>query len=422
MGTITDIEAIAAATLLMGRVEQLATLTEVPGMLVRRSFTPQATEANRLVGAWMREAGMEVRTDAVCNLIGRYEGTTPVAKTLILGSHLDSVRDAGRYDGPLGVLAALACAEHLHRAGRRLPFALEVIAFTDEEGLRFRTSYVGSSATSGAFDPAWLEIADADGITMATAIRSAGGDPTAIRSCRYDPDRVLGYCEAHIEQGPALEDLDLPVGVVSAISSQERATVTFIGVAGHAGTVPMRLRHDALCAAAAFVLAVEATAAGTPGAVATVGQLSVSPGASNVIPGSATLSLDVRHRDDAQREALARTLRDAAEGIAAEREVRMDWQPVQQTAATPCAPALVEILAGAIESLGIPAHRLPSGAGHDGVPLSRLTQVAMLFVRCAGGISHNPAESVAVEDVAVALEVLWRALDRLATDPALAQS
>jgi len=268
MGTITDIEAIAAATLLMGRVEQLATLTEVPGMLVRRSFTPQATEANRLVGAWMREAGMAVRTDAVCNLIGRYEGTTPDAKTLILGSHLDSVRDAGRYDGPLGVLAALACAEHLHRAGRRLPFALEVIAFTDEEGLRFHTSYVGSSAISGAFDPAWLEIADADGITMATAIRSAGGDPTAIRSCRYDPDRVLGYCEAHIEQGPALEDLDLPVGVVSAISSQERATVTFIGVAGHAGTVPMRLRHDALCAAAAFVLAVEAAAAGTPGAVA----------------------------------------------------------------------------------------------------------------------------------------------------------
>ena len=422
MGTITDAEATAAAELLMGRIERLAALTEVPGMLVRRSFTPQATEANRIVGDWMREAGMEVRTDAVCNLIGRYEGATPDAKTLILGSHLDSVRDAGKYDGPLGVLAALACAEHLHRANRRLPFALEMIAFTDEEGLRFRTSYVGSSAVSGAFDPAWLKIADADGTTMAAALRAAGGDPEAIRSCRYDPDRVLGYCEAHIEQGPALEDLDLPVGVVSAISSQERATVTFTGVAGHAGTVPMRLRHDALCAAAAFVLAVEAQAADVPGAVATVGQLTVSPGASNVIPGIATLSLDVRHRDDEQRAALARTLRDAAEGIAAERGVSMEWQPVQQTAATPCAPALVEILAGAIESLGIPAHHLPSGAGHDGVPLSHLTQVAMLFVRCAGGISHNPAESVAVEDVAVAIEVLWRALDSLATDPAFARS
>lgn len=422
MGTITDIEATAAATLLMERIERLAALTEAPGMLVRRSFTPQATEANRLVGAWMREAGMEVRIDAVCNLIGRYEGATPGAKTLILGSHLDSVRDAGKYDGPLGVLAALACADHLHRADRHLPFALEVIAFTDEEGLRFHTSYVGSSAVSGAFDPAWLEIADADGITMAAAMRSAGGDPTAIHSCRYDPDHLLGYCEAHIEQGPALEDLDLPVGVVSAISSQERATVTFTGVAGHAGTVPMRLRHDALCAAAAFVLAVEATAADMPGAVATVGQLSVSPGASNVIPGTATLSLDVRHRDDAQRAAVARTLRDAAERIATERKVRMGWQPVQQTPATPCAPPLIEILAGAIESLGIPAHHLPSGAGHDGVPLSRLTQVAMLFVRCAGGISHNPAEAVAVEDVAVAIAVLWRALDMLATDPILIAS
>lgn len=422
MGTMTDTEATAAADLLMGRIERLATLTEGPGMLVRRSFTPEATEANRLVGDWMRQAGMAVRTDAVCNLIGRYEGTAPGAKTLILGSHLDSVRDAGKYDGPLGVLTALACAEHLHRAGRRLPFALEVIAFTDEEGLRFRTSYVGSSAVSGAFDPAWLEIADADGITMAAAMRAAGGNPEAIHSCRYDPDRVIGYCEAHIEQGPALEDIDLPVGVVSAISSQERATVTFTGVAGHAGTVPMRLRHDALCAAAAFVLAVESAAAGTPGAVATVGQLSVSPGASNVIPGTTTLSLDVRHRDDAQRAAVARNLRDTAEQIATERKVRMDWQPVQQTPATPCAPALVAILAGAIESLGIPAHHLPSGAGHDGVPLSHLTQVAMLFVRCAGGISHNPAESVAVEDVAVAIEVLWRSLDSLAIDPAFAAS
>ena len=422
MDTMIGAEARTAADLLMGRIERLAALTEVPGMLVRRSFTPEASEANRLVGDWMREAGMAVRTDAVCNLIGRYEGTSPDAKTLILGSHLDSVRDAGKYDGPLGVLAALACAEHLHRAGRRLPFALEVIAFTDEEGLRFHTSYVGSSAVSGAFDPAWLEIADADGITMATAMRSAGGDPTAICSCRYDPDHLLGYCEAHIEQGPALEDLDMPVGVVSAISSQERATVTFTGVAGHAGTVPMRLRHDALCAAAAFVLAVEATAAGTPGAVATVGQLSASPGASNVIPGTTTLSLDVRHRDDAQREAVARTLRDAADRIAIERKVGMDWHPVQQTPATPCAPTLVTLLAGAIESLGIPAHHLPSGAGHDGVPLSDLTQVAMLFVRCAGGISHNPAESVAVEDVAVAIAVLWRALDRMATDHTLTAS
>jgi allantoate deiminase len=369
--------------------------------------------ANEQVGAWMREAGMQVRTDAICNLIGRYEGTDAGAGTLLLGSHLDSVRDAGRYDGPLGVLVALACVERLHRARRRLPFAVEVIAFTDEEGLRYHTSFLGSSAVAGIFNRDWLQLQDADGITMEQTIRDAGGDPEAIESCRYDPKAVLGYCEVHIEQGPRLEDLDLPVGVVSGIASSNRATVVFRGVPGHAGTMPMRLRRDALCAAAEFVLEVERVGLAQEGLVATVGQIEAQPGASNVIPGQVTLSLDIRHEDGALRAQAYEALRAHAGAIAERREVLLEWTLVQEGPATPCTPALVERMADAVASLGYPVQRLASGAGHDCVALAQLTGVAMLFVRCKGGISHNPAESVKVEDIAVAIDVLSHVLDSL---------
>jgi allantoate deiminase len=363
------------------------------------------------VAGWMEEAGMSVRQDAICNLIGRYAGTGASTCTLILGSHLDSVRDAGKFDGPLGVLTALACVERLHRSGRRLPFAVEVIAFTDEEGLRFHTSYLGSSAIAGTFNQAWLDVRDADGITVAQAIRQASGDPDAIEACRYRSEDLLGYCEVHIEQGPVLESLDLPVGVVSVIAGQNRANITFKGMSGHAGTVPMRLRHDALCAAAEFILVVEHQANKHDGMVATVGQVTIHPGAGNVIPGRVALSLDVRHQDDTSRRDAYRVLQEEAQAIADRRGVALEWEPVQEAPSTPCAPMLVDGLAAAIESLGYPVQRLSSGAGHDGVPLSHLTEIAMLFVRCKGGISHNPAESVTVADVAVAIEVLSRFLE-----------
>jgi allantoate deiminase len=302
--------------------------------------------------------------------------------------------------------------ERLHRAGIQLPFAVDVVAFADEEGLRFR-SYLGSAALAGRFDPAWLQRQDDEGVSLADAIRAFGGDPAALDSCRRPPGSLRGYCEVHIEQGPVLEAEDLPVGVVSAIAGQDRVGVTLQGTAGHAGTVPMALRHDALCAAAELVLAVEQAAREIEGAVATVGQIMVQPGASNVIPGQVQLSIDLRHQEDQMRQALHETVRERAAVIAAGRGVELAWSVTQSGAAVACSPRLMEALGGAIAASGCPVRQLPSGAGHDGVMMSAVTGIAMLFVRCKGGISHNPAESVLIEDVDVALEVIERFLQGL---------
>ncbi len=399
-----------AASLLMQRIEILAAISEEPGMLVRRSLTPVMRRTQDLVADWFRRAGLTVREDAVGNLIGRLEGTDPTSGTFLLGSHLDTVRDAGKYDGPLGVLAALAVIERLQDEGNVLPFAVEVIAFTDEEGLRFQTSYLGSAAVAGVFRPEWLTTTDQQGISVAEALREYGGDPTAIAGCARQPGAVRGYCEVHIEQGPVLEACGLPVGVVSGISGQDRVNVTFQGMPGHAGTVPMALRRDALCAAAEWILAVEGLAWAPEGVVATVGQVAVHPGASNVIPGEVVLSLDLRHQDDAVRSRAEVDLRMEATAIGARRRVDVHWHPLQSSAAVPCAPALMDSLARAIASSGFTLCKLASGAGHDAVPLSRLTDVVMLFVRCAGGISHNPAESVTEADVGTAIDVLYRFL------------
>jgi len=397
------------AALVLERADRLAACTEEPGRLTRRFATPALAAAGDLVLGWMRDAGMTVRRDAVGNVIGRWEPPGGAsAGTLLLGSHLDTVRDAGRYDGMLGVLVALACVEGLRDA----PLAVEVYGFADEEGVRYGTAYLGSSVVAGTFDPAALDRRDADGVTMRDAITAFGGDPGVLADARRDRSDLLGYVEVHIEQGPVLEAEDLPVGVVSGIAGQTRAEVAFTGVAGHAGTVPMALRRDALAGAAELVTAAEARA--TDGLVATVGELRVEPGASNVIPARATLSLDVRHLDDAARRTAAADLHARAEGIAAARGLELQWSEVQATDAVACAPALRAELEAAVGDKGVPVRRLPSGAGHDAAVMSRLCDVAMLFVRCAGGISHNPAEAVTAEDVAVAIDVTSRLLDRLA--------
>ncbi len=434
------------SAVVLQRCDVLSGFSEENGRLTRRFASEPMRGVHDTVAAWMRVAGMTVRRDNIGNLIGRYEalptspatplssppavapaGTEPFvhrgnasgrddgARTLLLGSHLDTVRDAGRYDGPLGVLVALACVERLHAVGTRLPFAIEVVAFADEEGLRYHSAYLGSAALAGTLDPADLELIDEDGITLAEAIRRFGGDPAMLHADRRASEDLLGYCEVHIEQGPVLEERGLPVGVVAAIAGQSRLDVIFSGLAGHAGTVPMPLRRDALCAAAEFVLAVEAEARGRAGLVATVGQIGIAPGASNVIPGAATLSLDLRHQDDAERLAALEALRERAEGIAAARGAALDWRPLQQAGATRCDERLSDLLARAVEQQGYPVLRLPSGAGHDAVALAALTPVAMLFVRCAGGVSHHPAEAVAQDDVAVAIEVLSRFLSLLTT-------
>ncbi|MBA3468952.1 MAG: allantoate amidohydrolase [Herpetosiphonaceae bacterium] len=407
-----------AATTVMERCARLGAISEEPDRLTRRFASPAMQQANALVSAWMAEAGLAVRFDPIGNLIGRYEADQPDAKTLLLGSHLDTVRDAGRYDGPLGVLLALACVAELAAQGRRLPFAIEVLAFADEEGLRYHSTYLGSAALAGSFDRANLALADDQGITMAEAIRAFGGDPDQLEECRRDPGELLGYCEVHIEQGPLLEACDLPVGVVQAIAGQSRISVGFSGVAGHAGTVPMALRQDALCAAAEFVLAVEAHGRQIAGLVATVGQLQVAPSASNVIPGLTTLSLDVRHPVDQWRLAACAMLHELAQQIATARGCTLSWLPRQSTPAVPCTPQLTDLLAQAVQAQGYRLQEINSGAGHDAVALAGLTAVAMLFVRCQGGISHNPAESVTTEDVAVALATLSTFVGLLASEVA----
>jgi allantoate deiminase len=400
----------------MQRCDELAACSEEAGCITRPFARAALGRANQLVAGWMRAAGMHVRQDEVGNLVGRYEAATPGARTLLLGSHLDSVRDAGRYDGPLGVLVALACVEQLHAAGRRLPFAIDVLAFADEEGLRYHTAYLGSAAVAGSFDPALLVRRDAAGIAMADAIRAFGGDPEGIASERRVSDELLGYLEVHIEQGPVLESVALPVGVVTAIAAQSRFALEFRGVAGHAGTVPMALRRDALAAAAEMVLAVEELACETPGLVATVGQIEARPGASNVIPGLATLSLDVRHGEDAPLARAVSDLRAEAEHIAVRRGVAVQWEALQQNPAVPMDPVLTELLAHAVAQCGYPVRYLPSGAGHDAVELARITGTAMLFVRCKGGVSHNPAEAVDEADVAAALAVVERFVEAMVTE------
>ena len=396
---------MSSAATVLERCARLGDVSEEPDRLVRRFATAAMREANELVGGWMREAGLDVRTDAAGNLIGRREGG---ARTLVLGSHLDTVIDAGRYDGPLGVLAAIALVERLPE----LPFAVEVVGFADEEGVRYPTSFLGSSALAGSFAREWLALRDADGVTLAEALREFGGDPESIGFAARDD--VLGYCELHIEQGPVLERRGAAVGVVTSITGQTQAELTFRGAAGHAGTVPMTARRDALAAAAEWMVAAEALARGRPDLVSTVGRISVDPGARNVIPGAAWLTLDVRHTSDEVRRQAVADLRAEAERVAAGREVALQWDDRGETAAVPTSPALTERLAEAVEAAGLRPEALPSGAGHDGVAMAAVAPIAMLFVRCERGISHNPDEAVAEADVAVALDVLERFVGELA--------
>lgn len=397
------------AAALLRRCDELAAFSEEDGRLTRRYGTPALFGAGETVRGWMEAAGMTVRRDAIGNLIGRLGGGD--RRTLLIGSHLDTVRDAGRYDGMLGVLVAIACLERVRDEARSLPCAVEVLAFADEEGVRFGTGYLGSSVVAGCFDPADLRRRDAEGVILSDALRAVGGDPDGLVGARRDPADLIGYYEVHIEQGPVLEGHGVPLGVVTAIAGQTGGRVEFTGEAGHAGTVPMALRRDALGAAAEFVTALEVLARDQDGLVATVGNVAVEPGARNVIPGRVVLSLDVRHASDSVRQSALIRLRARASAIAAARGVGLDWQVGEGTGAIETSAALTERVAEAVAAGGHRVIRLPSGAGHDAVMLSRIAPVAMLFVRCAGGVSHNPAESVTVEDVAAAIEATSRFLE-----------
>ncbi len=399
------------AQAVMERCDLLATCTEDPPSITRPFASDSMRRAQQYVKEWMRQAGMIVTRDNVGNLRGRYEGT--VTGTLLVGSHLDSVRDAGKYDGPLGVMVAIAAVQRLHDSNKRLPFAVEVLAFADEEGLRYRSTYLGSRAVAGSFDPQDLDRADRDGVVMADAIRAFGGDPSRIEGDHWSGGDLLGYLEVHIEQGPVLEARGLPVGVVSAIAGQSRMEIVLTGEAGHAGTVPMDRRRDALAGAAELVLAVEA-AATQEGLVATVGSLDVEPGVANVIPGRVTFTLDVRHSDDLIWSKVSEALLLRTRETAKRRKLAVEVHAISENAAVRCAPRLTTVLTQAIKGSGQRPIELTSGAGHDAIVMSALTDIAMLFVRCKGGISHNPAESVAAADVAVAIDVVNQFLELLA--------
>jgi allantoate deiminase len=400
----------------MVRCDELAAYTEEPGRITRSYGTPAHEAARNVLANWMRDAGLEVRIDAVGNLRGRVEGSRPTAPALLLGSHLDSVRDAGRYDGPLGILVAIEAAVRLRNRPQRLPFPVEVIAFADEEGLRFQTTYLGSCALAGSFDPAFLELVDANGVTLRQAMESIGGKPDALAATALLPGEAFAYFEVHIEQGPYLESVEAPVGVVTAISGQSRILAAFAGEAGHAGTVAMHLRRDPLPAAAEIVLAAENLARQTPGLLATVGTIEVTPGASNVIPGQARFSIDIRHPEDEIRTDAVSALERQVREVAASRSLTVEWRIARDHPAVMCHAALTTRLAEAVAAAGLPLERLPSGAGHDAVVMSEVVPVGMLFVRCAGGISHHPAESVATDDVAAAIDVLDRFLDTLGNE------
>ncbi len=392
---------------LLARADALAAITETPPALTRSYLTPEHKRASELVLGWMREAGMAAELDAVGNCAGRYEGTEPGLPCLMLGSHLDTVRDAGKYDGILGVLSAIACVDALKRAGERLPFAIEVIGFGDEEGVRFAGTLIGSRALAGSFDPALLELRDAAGVTLAEAYRKFGLDPARIGDVARKPSDLLAYVELHIEQGPRLEAEGLPAGVVTAIAGFTRLQVEITGTAGHAGTVPMAGRRDALAAAAECILAVERRG-GEPGLVATVGKIEAAPGAINVIPGAARFSVDMRSADDALREAAIAALTAELRAITERRGVALDIRSTQSSRAALCAPWLMDQLGAAVKAEGIKEFRLMSGAGHDGMAMIRVADIGMLFVRCTRGISHNPAEAITAEDAEIGARSLLR--------------
>ena len=385
---------------IIARCQAIAELSEQPGCTTRTFLSPPMREVHRLLRVWMERLGMSVSVDSAGNLRGYHEGLHTDAPRLLIGSHLDTVPCAGAFDGVLGVVLGIALIESLQ--GRRLPFAIEIAGFSDEEGVRFGVPFIGSRALVGTLDAALLETKDAHGCTVAQAIRDFGLDPSGMPEAVLRRP-VLGYLEFHIEQGPVLDQLGLPLGIVEAIAGRTQARVSFRGRANHAGTTPMHLRHDAVAAVAEWILAVEHEARATPGLVATVGQVEAIPGASNVIAGEARASLDVRHAIDAQRTAGVDRIVSAARDIARRRELTFECSARQEQRAVACDPNLILAMEKAVERAGFALHRMTSGAGHDAMILAQKVPVAMLFLRSPGGISHHPDERVLSQDVAAAL-------------------
>jgi allantoate deiminase len=397
------------------RLLELAALSDEPGRLTRLYLGPAHRRATDLVAYWMRDAGMSARLDPLASVVGRYEARDGGGKTLLIGSHIDSVRNAGRFDGPLGVVTAIEVVKAAFKSGKRFPFAVEVVAFGDEEGVRFASTLGGSRALAGTFDERALDELDENAISRREALTAFGCDPSRLADERRPPDQCVGYIEVHIEQGPVLEKAGLPLGVVTAIDGVTRGTIDVDGVAGHAGTVPMAMRHDALAAAAEMLLAVEARARTRVNLVATVGKLEVPRSAANTIPGRVRFSLDIRSPSDDERTKAVDDIQATIATIAQSRGVMARFTPGHQAPAAHCDARLSDQLAAAAAACGETPKRMPSGAGHDAMAFDNIIPFAMLFVRCRGGVSHNPDEFASPADIDVAARVLAAFLDRIET-------
>jgi allantoate deiminase len=405
-----NVEALGA--LAQGMIEALGAISAEPDRLVRLFLTPEHRKAADLVAGWMREAGLTVTEDALGTVRGHWPGSGP--RRLLIGSHIDTVIDAGKYDGIFGVIAGILAAGHFAGNKNRLPFGIDVLAFGDEEGSRFSTTLSSSSAVAGVFDAARLAQMDRDGVTLADALARYGKNPNDFAAAAYARDEVAAYVEVHIEQGPVLEARNQPLGVVTAIVGQTYLEVEFSGEAGHAGTVPMSLRHDALAGAAELVGVAEKLAQQrAPDVVATIGRMSVKPNASNVIPAQVALTLDLRSVSDEVRREVAERFRTEAQAIAQRRGLALTISQTRDIATTPCDPNIQDLFAAAIAAVGGEPVRLGSGAGHDGQSMARLCPIGMLFVRCRGGISHNPREYASPRDMGLAIAALIEFVVRL---------
>jgi allantoate deiminase len=412
MPTLERATVAALAQEALERCEALAACSEEPTRITRTFLSYPMKQVHQLLSMWMREAGLTVRVDAVGNVIGRLEGAS-TAKALLIGSHVDTVPNAGKYDGCLGVTLGIALAKALTMQGKRLPFALEIIAFSEEEGVRFGVPFIGSRAIAGDITRELLEKTDANGVSVAQAIENFGLPPAEIPRAAYRKEDLLGYFEMHIEQGPVLEHAKRSLGAVEGINGQTRAQLEFAGQSAHAGTTPMNLRRDALTAAATVILEVERFAKATPGLVATVGALEVVNGAGNVIPGNVKFSLDVRHLEDTTRERAVAELLDFAWHTARKRNLQFSHRVTLEQRASPCDALLTDFLTDALEDTKHKPVRLPSGAGHDAMVVAQLTRTAMLFIRSPNGLSHHPDESVLPNDARAALEVALNYVDKL---------
>jgi allantoate deiminase len=405
---VADVE---AAREVIRRCRALAACTDEPGFTTRTFLSDSMRAVLVKITMWMSAAGMKTSVDAAGNLRGVYEGAATDARRLLIGSHLDTVPHAGAFDGVLGVVMGLSLVESLH--GTRLPFSIEVIGFSEEEGVRFGVPFIGSRALVGELDTTLLASRDAEGVTVAQAIRNFGLDPSRLADARTDAN-PLGYLEFHIEQGPVLEAAGRPLAVVDRISGRTAANVTFVGAAGHAGTTPMNIRQDAVAGAAEWIGCVEAHAQGTKGLVATTGRIEANPGAANVIAGRCRVTLDVRHADDRVRVAAIERLRVAADEIGARRGLQIEWSLQLDQSGAAMDPELVATLVRALDAAGAPPTVMASGAGHDAMVLAPHMPAAMLFIRTPGGVSHHPAESVDENDVAMALTAGMNFLNELA--------